>query len=115
MLGDRYFGPGDELSNITQWFDNGGSLRLKDGGTTEDALADFRKVPELLERTSMLGFAKSAEKGLLVSGCEFILEGLCAQKKISRSEEKGIYTAAKKSQSQDPIFQNYERYKKHYN
>ena len=109
----RYFGPGDELSTITEWFENGGTVRLKQSASAEECIADFKKVPDLIQKTSLLGFSKSEEQGMLVSGCEFILEGLCAQKRISRSEEKGTYTAAKKAQ--DPMFQNYDRYKKHYN
>ncbi|PWT93505.1 MAG: magnesium chelatase [Acidobacteria bacterium] len=109
----KYFGPGDELNTITQWFENGGTIRLREDGAMDECLADFRKVPDLIDRVSMLGFSKSDEKGLLVAACEFILEGLCSQKKISRSEEKGIYSAAKKTQ--EPIFQNYDRYKKNYN
>jgi len=109
----RYFGPGDELSSITQWFESGGTLRVKQTGSIDHCISDFSKVPELVQKTSLLGLTKSDDKGLLVSGCEFILEGLCAQKKISRSEDKGTYTAAKKAQ--EPLFQNYDKYKKHYN
>jgi magnesium chelatase subunit I len=110
----KYFGPGDELAEITQWFDNGGSLRMKQTAPAEECVKDFASVPSLLSRISALGMAKSDDKSVLAAGCEFILEGLCAQKKISRSEEKGIYTAVKKTQ--EPIYQQqYERYKKHYN
>lgn len=109
----KYFGPGDELSAIVQWFENGGTLRLKQTASSEECWSDFLKVPELVEKTSLLGITRTNDKALIVSGCEFILEGLCAQKKISRSEEKGIYTATKKSQ--EPIFQNYDKQRKHYN
>ena len=109
----KYFGPGEELTDVIQWFENGGTLRVKQSASTEDCLADFKRVPTLIDKVSLLGFDGRADKGAIVSGCEFILEGLCSQKKISRSEEKGIYTAAKKSQEQ--IFQNYDRVKKHYN
>lgn len=109
----KYFGPGDELSEITQWFDNGGSLRVNQNSSTEECLAQLVRVPHLMDRATFLGVSKKDDKGLLCSAAEFILEGLCSQKKISRSEEKGIYTATKKSQ--EPIFQNYDKYKKHYN
>jgi magnesium chelatase subunit I len=109
----KYFGPGDELGSVVQWFENGGTLRLKQTASCEDCWADFLKVPELVDRTSLLGIDHTKDKALIVSGCEFILEGLCSQKKISRSEEKGIYTATKKSQ--EPIFQNYDKQRKHYN
>ena len=75
---------------------------------------DIRTVMEkILDKTAALGVVHDSDKGMAVSICEFILEGLCAQKKISRSEDKGTYTATKKSQ--EPIFQNYDRYKKQYN
>jgi hypothetical protein len=86
---------------------------VKEDLSAAECLSHYSKIPELVEKTSFLGIDKSDGKGLLVSGCEFILEGLCSQKKISRSEEKGIYTATKKSQ--EPLFQNYDKYKKHYN
>lgn len=109
----KYFGPGDDLVEITQWFDNGASLRVNQNSSTEECLAQMSRVPNLMERATFLGVSKKDDKGLLCSAAEFILEGLCSQKKISRSEEKGIYTATKKSQ--EPIFQNYDKYKKHYN
>jgi magnesium chelatase subunit I len=109
----KYFGPGEELTEVIHWFENGGTLRVKQSASNEECLTDFKRVPTLIEKVSMLGFDGRLDKGALVAGCEFILEGLCSQKKISRSEEKGIYTAAKKSQEQ--IFQNYDRIKKHYN
>lgn len=109
----KYFGPGDEMNGIIQWFETGNTLKVKEDSTATECLAHYAKVPELVEKISFLGIAKSDNKGLVVSGCEFVLEGLCSQKKISRSEEKGIYTASKKAQ--EPLFQNYDKYKKHYN
>ena len=109
----KYFGPGEELTEVIQWFENGGTLRVKQSASNEECLTDFKRVPTLIDKVSLLGLDGRMDKGALVAGCEFILEGLCSQKKISRSEEKGIYTAAKKSQEQ--IFQNYDRIKKHYN
>ncbi len=109
----KYFGPAEELGEIIQWFENGGTLRVKHTACVSDCLADFQRVPTLAQKVSLLGLDGHGEKELLVAGCEFILEGLCAQKKISRSEDKGFYTAMKKTQEQ--IFQGYDRAKKHYN
>jgi magnesium chelatase subunit I len=110
----KYFGPGDELNTIIQWFESGNTLRLKQTASTEDCLADFTKVPDLVEKTTLIDGVRKGDRGLLAAGCEFILEGLCAQKRISRSDEKGIYSASKKS-VQEPIFQNYDKTRKHYN
>ena len=109
----KYFGPGEELTEVIDWFENGGTLRVKQAASNEECLTDFKRVPTLLEKVVSLGMDGQGGKGAVVAGCEFILEGLCSQKKISRSEEKGIYAAAKKSQEQ--MFQNYDRIKKHYN
>jgi magnesium chelatase subunit I len=109
----KYFGPGDGLANIIQWFETGGTLRLKQTASTEECLNHFAKVPDLIQKASSLASAKSGQDALLVSACEFILEGLCSQKRISRSEETGVYAATKKSQ--EPMFQSYDKYKKHYN
>jgi magnesium chelatase subunit I len=109
----KYFGPGDELTEIIQWFENGGTIRLKQSASNKESLQDFKRVPTLMEKVQLLGIDGRGEQGATVAACEFILEGLCAQKKISRSEEKGVYSAAKRTQEQ--IFQNYDRVKKHYN
>ena len=110
----KYFGPGDELNEIIQWFDGGNTLRIRHTASTEDSLSDFTRVPSLTEKTMLIDGMKNGNKGLLAAGCEFILEGLSAQKRISRSDEKGIYSAAKKA-AQEPIFQNYDKTRKHYN
>jgi magnesium chelatase subunit I len=48
----------------------------------------------LFAAASRSGLADKSESQVLVAVCELILEGLHAQKKISRSEERG-YVAAK--------------------
>jgi magnesium chelatase subunit I len=110
----KYFGPGDELNEITQWFENGGTLRIKQTASTDECLTDFKRVPGLLEKTSSIDGIRQNDKPLLAAACEFILEGLVAQKRISRSDEKGIYTASKRTQEQ-PYFQNFDKSRKHYN
>jgi len=52
-------------------------------------------VPELIQSTLVpLDFNKK-EKATLVSACEFVLEGLYAQNKISRNEDGGYEAATK--------------------
>lgn len=55
-------------------------------------------VPELIETSLMQFDAGRNNAALLVSICEFVLEGLYAQNKISRNEEGGFeaITKAKK-------------------
>jgi hypothetical protein len=52
-------------------------------------------VPDLIESTLVpLEFAKS-DKATLVAACEFVLEGLYAQNKVSRNEEGGFEAVTK--------------------
>jgi magnesium chelatase subunit I len=110
----KYFGPGDELNEIIQWFDGGNTLRIRHTASTEESLTDYTRVPSLMQKAMLIDGLGNGNKSLIAAGCEFILEGLSAQKRISRSDEKGIYSAAKKT-VQEPIFQNYDKTRKHYN
>ena len=51
-------------------------------------------VPGLVELVSEFGLAMRKDAPRAVAACELVLEGLAAQKRISRSEELG-YTRAK--------------------
>src|SRR5205085_3230738 len=77
----KYFGPGDELNEIIQWFDNGGHVRVNHNSSNKECLVQLGRIPRLLEKISLLGISHSGEPGLVCSGAEFILEGLCSQKK----------------------------------
>jgi magnesium chelatase subunit I len=85
---DRYFS-GDNVSQIVQWFELGGSLKISDN----DAAA---KVVEQIDAIQGLGelAARLIPKGLdgpemLASAAEFVLDGLYAHRRLSRSEELG--------------------------
>ena len=52
-------------------------------------------VPELIESTLVPLEFRRTEKAKLVSACEFVLEGLYAQNKISRNEEGGYEAVTK--------------------
>jgi magnesium chelatase subunit I len=83
-----------DCSKIIAWFNNGGSLRVSDTDSADLCLNSFRRVDGLLAAAGQSGLADKSDPGVLVAACELILEGLHAQKKISRSDERG-YVAAK--------------------
>ena len=56
-------------------------------------LNETRRVQGLRELAEHVGIAHGAPAPLLASAIDFVLEGLYAQKKISRNEERG-YSAA---------------------
>jgi magnesium chelatase subunit I len=87
---------GIDFARAVQWFNEGNTLRLADTASAEECAGLLEAVPEFIE-TVLVPFAfERSDAALVVSACEFALEGLYAQNKISRNEEGG-YTAATKA------------------
>ena len=80
-----------ETRQVIEWFDLGGSLQLGDAMSAADVLTHAQQVQGLVELTRAAGIPKNAPPPLLASGIDFVLEGLYATKKISRSEERGYH------------------------
>lgn len=80
---------GIDFAPTIHWFDDGNKLLLSDTASADECVMLLRSVPDLIESTLVpLEFTKN-DKAKLVSACEFVLEGLYAQNKISRNEEGG--------------------------
>jgi len=87
---------GIDFAQTVQWFEEGNNLRLADTAAADECRTLLEAVPELID-TAVIPFDfKSADTAQLVAACEFVLEGLYAQNKISRNEEGG-YTAVTKA------------------
>src|SRR5262245_38911232 len=80
---------GVDTKKVVEWFDLGGSLPLSDTAGSEDVIARARGVDGLRELAERTGLRPGASASAVASAIDFVLEGLCAQKKISRSEERG--------------------------
>ena len=80
-----------ETRSVVEWFDLGGSLQLSDTMSASDVIAHARQVQGLEELAYAAGVPTEASTPLLASGIDFVLEGLYATKKISRSEERGYH------------------------
>jgi magnesium chelatase subunit I len=85
---------GADLSKIVAWFDQGGALKVSGDERSDVCLKGFSVVPGLVELIAEFGLAARKDAPRAVAACELVLEGLAAQKRISRSEELG-YTRAK--------------------
>lgn len=92
-----YLGSAD-LRPVTSWFESGGTLKLVDDGPAEKALQQLQRVPGLLDHVSALGIQPGDAPPLLVAAAEFVLEGLWAQKKIGRSDDKGFFAVERKTE-----------------
>jgi magnesium chelatase subunit I len=84
---------GADTRPVVEWFDLGGSLPLSDTASADEVISRARGVQRLRELAEVAGLPPGAPAPVLAAAIDFVLEGLCAQKKISRSEERG-YTAS---------------------
>ena len=93
----RYFDPA-AFQQIVDWFDLGGTLKLSDTVSATESFGQLNQIQGLVEKTHSLEPRRKGrkDKAFLVSGCEFILDGLHALRKIDRSEEKGYFASEKK-------------------
>ncbi len=85
---------GANVDDIVHWFDEGGALKISTDERSETCLKGFSVVPGLLDLVDQVGLAAKKDPGTMVAACELVLEGLVAEKRISRSEELG-YTRAR--------------------
>jgi hypothetical protein len=81
---------------VIRWFDQGNNLRLADTASATECVTLLDTIPELIDIATIPFEFSRGDEAQLVSACEFALEGLYAQNKISRNEEGG-YTAATKA------------------
>jgi magnesium chelatase subunit I len=86
---------GIDFAPTVQWFDEGNKLLLSETASAEECVMLLESVPELIESTLVPLEFGGSEKAKLVSACEFVLEGLYAQNKISRNEEGGFEATTK--------------------
>jgi magnesium chelatase subunit I len=87
---------GIEFAQAITWFDQGNNVRLADTASADECMLLLESVPELIE-TALVPFDFTRDdRAQTVAACEFVLEGLYAENKISRNEEGG-YTAVTKA------------------
>ena len=87
---------GVNVSQIVQWFELGGSLKLDDSVDSANVVKQLAKIQGLMEKTGALGLGASEPDALRASAAEFILEGLYAHRRISRNEEMGFTAGERK-------------------
>ncbi|HVT91573.1 MAG TPA: hypothetical protein VHD76_01920 [Bryobacteraceae bacterium] len=86
---NKYY-EGVNLSQVIQWFELGGSLKLDDDLSSAELVERLGHIQGLLEKTGALGLGASEPDALRASAAEFILEGLYAHRRLSRDEERGF-------------------------
>ena len=92
---------GVDTRTVIEWFDLGGVLPLTDTTSADEVITQTRGVQGLRELAQQAGLPPGAPAPMVASAIDFVLEGLCAQRKISRSDERG-YSAAEQQQRRAP-------------
>jgi magnesium chelatase subunit I len=94
---DKYFGA-TNTQQIEQWFNLGGTTKVEDNQPAKSTLAELQEIQGLFEKLSPLGVKASDSPEQVVAAAEFLLEGMCAHRRLSRSEERS-FMAQKKPQT----------------
>ncbi|MBM3738880.1 MAG: magnesium chelatase [Acidobacteria bacterium] len=90
----RHF-DGVNCNTVVQWFEMGGTAQLGEELPAADVIREVGQIQGLLERTKHLGLRSNESDALRASAAEFILEGLVAHRRLSRSES-GQFAADEK-------------------
>ncbi|HEX7158852.1 MAG TPA: sigma 54-interacting transcriptional regulator [Edaphobacter sp.] len=93
---DSYFA-GTDTQQIEQWFNLGGTVQLNDAQPSAGSFAELKQIQGLFEKLTPLKVNGKSSPETAVSAAEFLLEGMYAHKRISRSEER-CFTAGEKKQ-----------------
>jgi len=97
---DRYFS-GVDTEQIELWFNLGGTVKFDDNQPASSALADLKEIQGLFEKLSALEVRTSDPAPKVVAAAEFLLEGLVAHRKLSRSEEHGFAAPEARERKQE--------------
>ena len=85
---------------VVAFFENGGSLKIRDDSSSAEVVAQLKRVPEVFESLGPLGVSPGDPAPALASAGEFILEGLYAQKKIGRSDDRGFVAPERRPENE---------------
>jgi magnesium chelatase subunit I len=85
------------FQSVVQWFELGGELKVPAHASSAELLSQLKKIQGLFEHLGALHVGAKDDPAIVTSAAEFILEGLWAHKRISRSEERGYFAEARKA------------------
>jgi magnesium chelatase subunit I len=91
---------GTNLRQVVQWFELGGTLRLDERLSAGQMIEQLGHIQDLFDLTDKLGLAETDTNALRAAAAEFILEGLYAQKRISRNEQLAFAASERASRTE---------------
>ncbi|MEZ5315798.1 MAG: hypothetical protein R2752_00195 [Vicinamibacterales bacterium] len=87
---DGYAATGDPRP-VIQWFEDGGTIDLSDTASAADLLEAVDAIPGLADLGEVIGVSASAPDPVRAAVADFVLEGLCALRKISRTDDGRLF------------------------
>jgi magnesium chelatase subunit I len=97
---DKYF-KDTNTQQIEQWFNLGGTVQLNDAQPSAGSLAELQQIQGLIEKLAPLEINTKTRPEIAVSAAEFLLEGMYAHKRLSRTEERSFTAGEKKSRHEE--------------
>jgi magnesium chelatase subunit I len=80
-----------DFKPVVEWFEIGGELKMNLGASAAESLRQLGQIQGLLESAAKIDQDSASSPARLLSAAEFVLEGLCAHKRISRTEDRGFF------------------------
>ncbi len=97
---DSYFAD-TNTQQIEQWFNLGGAVELNDKQPAKSVYTELHTIQGLFEKLTPLKINSRTPVEVAVSAAEFLLEGMTAHKKISRSEARTFSAGEKRKRNED--------------
>jgi magnesium chelatase subunit I len=97
---DKYFSS-TNTQQIEQWFNLGGTVRIDDDQPSQAILEELKQIQGLFPQLSPVSIKGSDAPEVAVAAAEFLLEGMYAHKRLSRSEERGFTAQEKATRKQE--------------
>ena len=93
---------GIDATTVVEWFEIGGSLTAGDATPAAELLEQVAEIQGLDELLARAGSRPGDPPPARAAAVDFVLEGLCAQKKITRTDERQYRAAERVRRSTRP-------------
>ena len=93
---------GVDTHQVVEWFELGGTLQQSDTTSSAALIRDVSAIHGVLDLAAHAGGAPGDPPPQVAAAVDFVLEGLCAQRKISRSDGGGYEAVEKPRPAKQP-------------
>ena len=101
-----------EFGQVVSFFEGGGTLRIREDSPSSEIVAQLEQIPEVLRHVQLLGAKPEDPAPLLAAAGAFVLEGLWAQRKIGRSDDRGFVAVERPRSDVELDLERLERLRK---